>query len=161
MEKEIVKKLDLDEKVTIKSIAGWTVGFSRISDGFGDVTIAPNGSTRLSRNEIISQIQNDNKLFTGIDGKGSHATLIIDDKPTRIEVDFETDNTEQNLFSEEKIKKLFNYKRQKDFENSFVKEIKTRAEKFASMQAIKKLQLNDYNKIRFVEKYTGYRLENI
>lgn len=158
---ESVEELNLDAKVTVRNIAGWTVGFARIADGYGDVTITPNGSTRLSRNEIISQVQSGNRLFTGVDGKGSHATLIIEDKATRIEVDFETESEEQVLFSDDKVKRLFELKTQNTFENHFVNEIKTRAEKYAAMQTIKKSQLNDYAKIRFVEKYTGYKLENI
>ena len=59
------------------------------------------------------------------------------------------------------MKRLFELKTQNTFENHFVNEIKTRAEKYAAMQTIKKSQLNDYAKIRFVEKYTGYKLENI
>ena len=157
---ETVEELNLDAKVTVRNIAGWTVGFKRIADGYGDITITPNGSTRLSRNEIISQIQDGNRLFIGIDGKGSHATLIIEDKATRMEVDFETDANEQVLFSDDKVKLLFD-KTQNVFEKHFVNEIKTRAEKYAAMQTIKKLKLNDYAKIRFAEKYTGYKLENI
>ena len=61
---ESVEELNLDAKVTVRNIAGWTVGFARIADGYGDVTITPNGSTRLSRNEIISQVQSGNRLFT-------------------------------------------------------------------------------------------------
>lgn len=157
---ESVEELNLDTKVTVRNIAGWTVGFKRIADGYGDVTITPNGSTRLSRNEIISQIQDGNRLFIGIDEKGSHATLIIEDKATRMEVDFETDTNEQVLFSDDKVKSLFD-KTQNVFEKHFINEIKTRAEKYAAMQTIKKLKLNDYAKIRFAEKYTGYKLENI
>ena len=83
------EELNLETKVTVKSIADWTVGFARRADGYGDITIAPKGSVRLSRNEIITQVQNGNKLFAGIDGVGSHPTLIIEDAPTRIEVGFE------------------------------------------------------------------------
>ena len=49
------KELNLEQKVTVRSIAGWTTGFARRADGIGDITIAPNGSIRLSRNEIIPQ----------------------------------------------------------------------------------------------------------
>lgn len=86
---EVKDDFNLEKKVTVRSIAEWTTGFQRIETN-GDVTIPPNGTVRLSRGEIISQVQNGNLLFTGIDGQGSHATLYIEDKPTRIEADFET-----------------------------------------------------------------------
>lgn len=40
-----VQEINLEQKVTIKNIAGWTVGFKRI-EGDGDVTIPPEGTTR-------------------------------------------------------------------------------------------------------------------
>ena len=155
------EELNLDTRVTVKSIAGWNVGFARVADGVGDVNITPNGSTRLSRNEIIAQVQNGNKLFLGTDGMGSHATIFIDDAPTRIWLDFESEDgsRKQEVFSDAKMKSLFDIKTQKSFEAKFQSAIYTRAEKYAAIQAIKRLQLNDFNKIRFVENYTGYKVE--
>ena len=156
---EVQEELNLDTKVTVKSIAGWSTGFARKIDGIGDVNITPNGSVRLSRNEIIGQVQSGNKLFTGVDGVGSHATLYIDDKATRVEVEFETQNTKQNIFSDEKVKNLFEVKSLESFKKKFTEEIRTRAEKYAVIEAIKRLNLNDYAKIRFIEDYTGYKVQ--
>ena len=160
-ETKTTKELNLDEKVTIRNIAGWNVGFSRRVDGYGDVMISPEGSIRLSRNEIIAQVQNGNKLFTGTDGKGSHATLVIEDIPTRVEVEFETEDgkIKQDVFSEAKVKDLFTLKTMKSFESKFKEAIFTRAEKYAVITVMKKLKVNDYDKIRFVEDYTGYRMK--
>jgi len=152
------EELNLETKVTVKSIADWTVGFARRADGYGDITIAPKGSVRLSRNEIITQVQNGNKLFSGTDGLGSHATLIIEDTPTRIEVGFEGENFRQKVFSDELVDELFHIESTEKFEMKFKESIRTRAEKYAVIDAIKRLQINDYSKIRFVENYTGYRL---
>jgi len=156
---EIHEELNLDAKVTVKSIAGWNTGFARKVEGIGDVNIAPNGSVRLSRNEIIGQVQSGNKLFTGVDGVGSHATLYIDDKATRIEVEFENENTTQNVFSDSKVSELFEIKSLEAFKKRFTEDIYTRAEKFAVIEAIKRLKLNDYSKIRFIEEYTGYKVQ--
>ncbi|MCD8290025.1 MAG: hypothetical protein LUC91_00815 [Prevotella sp.] len=156
---ETQEELNLDKKVTVKSIAGWTTGFQRIADGIGDVTLPPYGTIRLSRNEIISQVQTGNKLFSGLDGRGSHATLYIDDAPTRRELEFETADMKQLVFSKEKMKELFGLKTQSTFEKNFREAIKTRAEKNAAINAIKELNLNDYKKIRFVEAYTGFKMD--
>ena len=155
------EELNLDTRVTVKSIAGWNVGFARVADGVGDVNITPNGSTRLSRNEIIAQVQNGNKLFLGVDNMGSHATIYIDDEPTRVYLDFDSEDgsRKQEVFTDAKMKSLFEIKTAKSFEAKFQAAICTRAEKYAAIQAIKRLGLNDFNKIRFVENYTGYRVE--
>lgn len=159
-EKNMQEELDLEKKVTVKNIAGWNVGFARRVDGFGDVTISPNGSIKLSRNEIIAQIQNGNKLFSGVDGHGSHATLYIDDAPTRLEVEFDTDSTLQNVLAHVNLKTLFSSKlSQVEFESKFREAVHTRAEKYAIMEQMRKAGINEYTKIRFAEQYTGYKFQ--
>ena len=157
-EKNVQEELDLDKKVTVRNIAGWNVGFARRVDGYGDITIAPNGSIKLSRNEIIAQVQNGNKLFSGIDGYGAHATLYIDDAPTRMEVAFETSECRQNVFPHADLARLFKSS-QTTFEKSFVEIVHTRAEKHAIMEYMRKMGINDYTKIRFAEQHTGYKFQ--
>lgn len=153
------KELNLEQKVTVRNIAGWMTGFRRI-ESQGDVTIPPEGTIRLSRSEIIAQVQNGNRLFNGIDERGSHATLYIDDKETRIECDFETEDGShtQLVLTTDAVKKLFSIKGVKPFETRLKELVVTRAERYALTQIIKKEKLNDHDKIRIVEKYTGYKI---
>lgn len=155
-----VEELNLDAKVAVKSIANWETTFTRKVDGIGDVIIAPNGTMKFSRAEIIGQVQSGNKLFTGLDGAGSHATLYIDDKATRVEVEFESEDGKitQKVYSDDKVKELFEIKSFESFKDKFTDAIKTRAEKRAVIETIKRLKLNDYAKIRFIENYTGFRI---
>lgn len=157
-EKNVQEELDLEKKVTVRNIAGWNVGFARRVDGYGDVTIAPNGSIKLSRNEIIAQVQNGNKLFSGIDGRGTHATLYIDDAPTRVEVEFDVPRKKQKVFAHEDLGKLFEHA-QTEFESEFVRIVHTRAEKYAIMEYMRKVGVNEYSKIRFAEQHTGYKFQ--
>lgn len=157
-EKNVQEELDLEKKVTVRNIAGWNVGFARRVDGYGDVTIAPNGSIKLSRNEIIAQVQNGNKLFSGIDGYGTHATLYIDDALTRIEVEFETADKPQDVFPHADLAKLFKSS-QTTYEREFMKIVHTRAEKYAIMEYMRKTGVNEYSKIRFAEQHTGYKFQ--
>lgn len=152
------KELNLDAKVTVKNIAAWNVGFQRKVDGLGDLTIAPHGNARISRNEIIAQCQTGNKLFLGTDNVGSHATLFIADAPTRVEVGFESvDGTvKQNVFSDEQVQRVFGIRDQKKFEAAFKDAFQSRAEHYAVIEAIRRLSINDYKKVRFAEQYTGY-----
>lgn len=153
------KELDLDKKVTVRSIAEWNTGFHR-TDIDSDVTISPKGTFRLPRNEIIAQCNNGNKLFLGIDGKGSHATLLIEDKPTRVEVGFESeDESDRQLcFSDELVKEVFSIQNQAEFEAAFEDAFKISSEYLAVLDAIKRIGINDFRKIRFVEEHTGFRL---
>ena len=156
------KELNMETKVSVKSIASWTTGFKRIESN-GDVTIPPKGDIRLTRSEIVAQVQNGNRLFTGIDDMGSHATLFVDDEDTRKELGFDSvDENEktikQNVLTSDAVKKLFAAKTMKAFEKSLDELIVTKAEKSAIIEIIKKEKLNDYEKIRTVERFTGYRV---
>lgn len=153
----IEEDLNLDVKVTIRNLAGWDVTFARLHDGVGDVTIVANGHQRLSRNEVIAQVNNNNKLFIGSDSIGSHATIYIDDEPTRKLLGFEEDGRPQMVFTEQLVVDLFNMK-QAEYESMLPIYIRTRAEKYALIETIKKLRLNDYAKIVFASEYTGYKL---
>lgn len=152
-----IGNLNLDSKVTVVNLAGWPVSFARIND-IGDVTITPNGKQRLTRNEIQSQVNVGNKLFTGTDGRGSHATIYVDDEATRYFVGFEGEDFKQEIFTDKVVKDLFDLPYEA-FETRLKETIRTRAEKYAISQAITRLGLNDYRKIVATEKYTGYKTE--
>lgn len=152
-------ELNMDQKITLRSIAGWSTGFRRIESD-GDITIPPEGTARVSRAEVIAQVQNGNRLLTGIDDRGSHATLYIDDEATRIEVNFESkeDKIVQKILTVDTVKKLFDYKTIKTFEEKLKEIVVTRAEKYAIIQIIKKEKINDFEKVRIVENYTGFKV---
>lgn len=156
--------LNMDEKVLVKSIAGWDVGFSKKDGTFvGDITIPANGSMRLARSEILSQIQYNNKLFVGTDGLGSHATLYTDDKFTKIEAGFETEDgkTKQKILTEDRVKEMFELKTLTTFKKHLEDTVVTRAEKYAFIGFIKKLKFNDYDKIKAAEEHCRFTLDKI
>lgn len=150
--------INMDKKVTVKNIAPWDVGFPNIEDR-GDTTIAPSGSTRIRRDEILAQIQRGNKLF-GLDEFGSHATLYIEDEETRkfLEFDSEDGKRKQNIISSEKVKEWFEIKTLKTFEKRIQENIITRAEKQYLLRLIEELKLNEYDKISFCKEYCKFKL---
>ena len=131
----------LDKKVKVCSIAPWITGAPRVTSK-GDISIPANGSVLLSREEVIAQAQNGNKLLSGIDSLGS----------------FDLDKKKQVFLTKEKIKRIFELKTQEAFEKNIQNTVTTRAEKAYLMEVIRSLKLNDYAKIAFCEDYTGIRL---
>lgn len=153
------KELNLDEKIKVRNIASWEATFVR-RDNNMDVRIAGHGTYALPRSEVIAQCNSNNRLMIGTDGLGSHATLIIEDDPTRIELGFisEDGSTEQLYYNDGLLKKLFSISNHDEFESEFKRCFVERAEYFAVLDGINRLGLNDYRKIRFIEKYTGLHL---
>jgi len=156
VEVNAIEDVRLDKKITVRSIAPWNTGSARKTTQ-GDVGIPPKGTVLLSREEVIAQAQNGNRLLTGIDGVGSHATWYIEDQFTRNELSFDTDDKKQTFLTEDIIKKTFELKTQKAFEDNVKKSAVTRAEKAFLMSMIKPLNLNDYQKIAFCIEYTGMK----
>ena len=146
--------LNMSENITIKNLTSFPVGFRRIN-GQGEVNLPPNTAVLCDRAEVISQVQSGNKQFCGEDYNPAHPYIYIDDKATRIYVGLETETEEQSIISEDKIKAAFAIKTKKGFEQAISELAVTFAEKKLLVDTIKKLEINDYNRIKFVEKYTG------
>jgi hypothetical protein len=147
-----VSNINFEKKITIRNLADWNVGFVK-NDTTGDITIAPHGTTRISRAEVISQVENSNKLFIGT-GDGNHATIYIDDEVTRKYVEFDN----QQILTKECVSKLFKITSLAKFKSELKNVVVTRAEKFALMKFIKDLRLNDYDKIKACEEHCGVTL---
>ena len=154
-----IENIKLDEMITIKNLAPWDVTFNRLHDLGGGIVISPNGFQKLSRNEVIAQINSGNRLLGGIDSYGSHATIYIDDELTRRYVDFDEDDRKQLIINNETVKALFDSKvKMGDFEKEIKNLVKCSYEKFALIDIIRELGVNDFRKIRFAEEYTGCRI---
>lgn len=146
------------DKVTIVNLTPWDQGFSRMNT-VGSVNLPAYGRMNIDREEIISQCYNKNVQFIGADGFGSHARIYVEDAEIRKEFEFDTENRKQNVLTDEKIAKLFEYKRMGDFEKNLKDLVRIHAEKFMVVEYIKKHKINDYDKIKAVEKYTGIKIE--
>lgn len=150
--------LNMNETISIKNLTNFPVGFRRIN-GVGEVNLPPNTSVLVDRAEVVSQVQSQSILFCGENYDPSHPYIYIDDKDTRIYVGFETETQKQSVISEDKIKAAFAIKTMKAFEKAITELAVTFSEKKLLVETIKKLDINDYNRIKFVEKYTGMTIE--
>lgn len=151
--------LNMDEKIQIRNLCNWALSFKRI-DSIGDVLIPANSTMRIARGEVFTQVQSGNNLFTGTDGLGSHARIYIDDRDTRVELDFESEDGKrtQNVISDDKIKEIFAIKTKTAFEKAVKESIVTQAEKAVISNAVKKFKFNEYDRIKFIEEYTGMKI---
>lgn len=149
----------MDKKVEVKNLCDWDLYFDRIETN-GSVRIPRNGKTRLSRAEIQAQVYDNNVMFVGVDGEGSHARIFVEDKDTRVLLGFEEkDGKEQQVLNPETVEKLLSYKTQSAFEKNVKAKVKTQAEKNFLIEEAKRQELNDYEKINYIEKYTGYKFD--
>ncbi len=153
-----MSNLNMDERVPVKNLCDWDVYFDRI-ETVGTVKIPRKGTMRISRSEIQSQVYDRNPFFVGLDGKGSHAKVYIDDKPTRVLVGFEDEDSKekQQILDSDRINQILEYKTMNTFKKRIQEEVKTHAEKATLVEEAKKVGLNDHEKIKFIEEYTGFK----
>lgn len=151
---------NVNENIVVKNLTGAPVGWMKVNGQGGEVNIPPHTSVLVDRMEIISKVQSGSVLFCGESGDFTHPYLYIDDKATRVYLGFETEETEQSIISEDKIKAAFEYKTQKSFEKAITDLAVTFSEKKMLVDTIKKLGINDYKKIKFVEEYTGMSIDD-
>ena len=153
--------VDLNKKVTLKNLTNWDLTFKRINT-LGDVIIPANGKITMLSEEVMSQIYNNNRLFVGNDGKGSHARIFIDDEQIRTEAEFENKEAkkEQAILTDEKLNEIFSLKTLTSFKKNIAEKVKSQAEKSKVIEYAKTHKINDHDKIEFLEKYTGFKLEN-
>ena len=153
--------VDTNKKVSLKNLTNWNLTFKRINS-LGDIIIPPNGKVTMPCEEVMSQIYNNNRLFVGENGKGSHARIFIEDEEIRLEAEFESkDNKKsQEILTDEKLKEIFTLKTLVSFKKNIQEKVKSQAEKSKVIEYAKTIKLNDHDKIEFLEKYTGYKLEN-
>ena len=138
--------------------------FMNVRDVMSELGVSKNKAYLVIRElneELIAQGQNGNVLLTGIDGVGSHAEWYIEDEYTRKELSFDTDEKKQEFLTEDAVKKIFDLKTKKAFEDNIKKSVVTRPEKFYLLHIIKNLGLNDYSKIAFCEEHCGSRVADI
>lgn len=152
--------VNLDEKITVRSIAPWATGAKRILS-IGDIQVQPNGVVSITRGEAIAQGQSGNRLLTGVDGVGNHATWYIDDEYTRKELGFEAADSKQRVVSDDVVKKAFEIKTEKAFERFIEENFVTKDERAYLISKIKSLKIierSSYPRIAFCEKLSGCKL---
>jgi len=149
----------LKDKIVITNLAPWVVAFRRQTT-LGDVVIPPKGKLTISSEEVLAQVYVKNKLFVGDDGEGSHARIFIEDKDTRVEALFESEDGDkkQNVFLESDAKSLFQIKPITSFKKEIKDKVVSDAEKALLVELAIKYKVNDYDKIKFIQEYTGLKI---
>jgi len=149
----------LKDKIVITNLAPWVVAFRRATT-IGDVVIPPKGKLTIASEEVMAQVYKKSKLFVGDDGEGSHARIFIEDKDTRVEALFESEDGDkkQNVFLESDAKSLFQIKPITSFKKEIKDKVVSDAEKALLVELAIKYKVNDYDKIKFIQEYTGLKI---
>ena len=142
-------------RINITNLAPWPVYFKRLLNA-GEVSIQAGATLMIERDEVVQQCYGNNEMFLGDDGHGAHARIIIDDKELRAQFDIPDDQT---VPSDEYLDKVFAYKTQSAFEKNITGFLKYPHEVYRILDYVKRKNINDYAKIRYIEKAAEARLD--
>ena len=154
--------IDSNKKIILQNLTSWDLTFRRINT-LGDVIIPAKGKITMMSDEVMAQIYNNNRLFVGEDGKGSHARIFIEDEEIREEAEFESkeNKQKQEVLNKDQLKSLFEIGTLQYFKKKVQEKVKSQAEKAKIVEYAKLNNINDHDKIDFLQKYTGFKLEEV
>lgn len=150
--------LDLDKRSKVTNLCPWAVTFILPNSG-GEVRIEGNKSTTINNGELVTMKDNNSVMLCGT-GDGNHARLYVDNPEFREYVGF--DNQEEKLkqfiLIPEECEKICALKTDSSFKKRVEEKVVSEHEKAIFMNYCKKTKFNDYNKIVFLEEYTGLKM---
>ncbi len=118
--------------VLVNNLCSWPLNFRRLA-GQGDISIPGNARNfpLLSEEEVLSQIQTGNVMFTGTDGLGNHARIQIVDEEIRKKLfGLESEDVgAPELLNETSVKELLSIRTKAKFNERMAAMVQTDAEK--------------------------------
>lgn len=146
--------LNMNDKSKVINLCDYPVSWERITTT-GDEYLKANATVWIANSEIESQKDNGNRWIGGTDGLGSHACIYIDNPELReyFKFDDKEDKRTQLIIDEEKCKNILDLKTLSSFKKNIEKNIVEVHEKQKIMNVARKVKLNDYDKIQFLEEY--------
>lgn len=127
-----------------------------------EMIFGPYQTKAMAVQDVIA-IANTTKLFTGVDGKGTNASLYIEDADIRQYLGFDevSENgtvIEQEILSEEEITKILNLKNKKSFEKRIAEFANSISKTNLLKDMIVKTGYNDAQRIKYIEEHLGIEI---
>jgi hypothetical protein len=149
--------LDMDKRSKVTNLCSWTVSF-KLPNSKAEILLESGKSTTINNAELVSLADNQDIMFYGT-GNGDHARVYVDNKDFREYVGF--DNVEEKrvqfVLTNDECQKIFDLKTDSVFEKHIKEKVIMNHEKHNIMAYARKVKLNDYGRIKFLEEYTGLK----
>lgn len=147
--------LDMDKRSKVINLCSWTVSFT-LPNSKAEILLEGGKSTTINNAELVTLADNQDIMFYGT-GNGDHARIYVDSKDFREHVGFDEPESKRTQFvlTNEECQKIFDLKTDSAFEKNIKEKVIMNHEKNNIIEYAKKIKLNDYGRIKFLEEYTG------
>ena len=149
--------LDMDKRSKVVNLCPWAVSFM-LPNSNGEVLLEANKSTTINNEELVTLADNQNVMFCGT-GDGNHARIYVENPDYRQYVGFDDPENKkiQFVLTSDECAKILELKTDSTFEKHVKEKVVLNHEKEIFMSYCRKVKLNDYNRIKFLEEYTGIK----
>jgi len=151
---------NMDSYSTLLSLCDHDIYFALVQGG--DILLKANATRDLLNRDIVSLCNNSNVFFVGT-GNGANARIYIQNPELRVYVGFDSldGKTKQQVLTDTICQEIFDIKTQKQFEKEVNDKIISYHEKVHIMNYAKKNKLDSFDRISFLEEYTGKKFKEI
>lgn len=149
--------LDMDKRSKVINLCPWAISFTLPNSG-GEIFLEANNSTTINNSELVTLADNQNVMFCGT-GDGNHARVYVDNSEYRKYVGFDDAEGKkvQFVLTTAECAKILELKTDSAFQKNIRDKILLQHEKEIFINYCRKNKLNDYNRILFLEEYTGIK----
>lgn len=147
--------LDMDKRSKVVNLCNWSVSFT-LPNSNSDILLGARQSTTLNNAELVSLADNQNIMFYGSES-GDHARVWVENPEYREYVGFDDPEKKKRQFvlNDEECQKIFDLKQDAAFQKHIKEKVVMSHEKDIIMAYARKIKCDSYNKIKFLEEYTG------
>lgn len=149
--------LDMDKRSKVKNLCPWSVSFT-LPNSNAEIILDGGKSTTVNNGELVTLADNQNVMFYGTE-HGNHARVYVENKDYREYVGFDDPENKRYQFvlNDEECQKIFELKQDAAFKKHVKEKVVLNHEKRNIIDYARKIKLNDYDKISFLEDYTGIK----
>jgi len=121
----------------------------------GDEYIKASASIPILNSEIEAAVENGEVILAGTDRLGSHALAYIENDELREQLGFDnkSENKKQLIVNDEKCESILALKTFSAFKKNIEEMVITPHEKHKIIEVARKIKLNDFDKITFLQDY--------
>lgn len=151
-------QIDKNARSSVKNLCPWTVAFTLPISKTG-IILGAKKKTLINNEELIIIMENGNPIFAGT-GNGNHARVFVDNDDIRKYVGYDSDDgKKQFILIDEECQRILDYKTFATFKKHVEDEIIANHEKANIINYARKIKLNDYEKISFLEQHCGIKFK--
>lgn len=150
---DLANEINKSERSTVRNMCPWTVSFTLPISG-GSVLLGAYKKTSVNNEELISLIENSNIMFVGT-GEGNHARIYVENEQIRKYVGFDDEESKKKQFvlNDDECQRILDYKTFATFKKHMEESVISNHEKAKIIEYARKIKVNDYEKIDYLESY--------